>query len=49
MSSRKRIQRKNPWQPNPAPDILQTRGFGNGKKVRQPRLPSTSDIFQTRP
>ncbi len=46
---RKRIQRKNPWEPTPAPDILQTRGFSNGKKARQSKLPTTSDILQTRP
>ncbi len=49
MSSRKRIQRKNPRQPTPAPDILQTRGFSNGKKARESKLPTTSDILRTRP
>lgn len=48
MSSRKRIQRKNPWQPNPAPDILQTRTFSNGKRARESRLPTTNDILETR-
>ena len=47
--SPKRIQRKNPWQPNPAPDILQSRPFSNGKGPRESKLPSTSDILQTRP
>ncbi len=49
MSSRKRIQRKNPWQPTPAPDILKSRPFSNGKGPRESRLPTTSDILQTRP
>ena len=49
MSSRKRIQRKNPWQPTPAPDILQSRPFSNGKGPRESRLPTTNDILQTRP
>lgn len=48
MSSRRRIQKKDPWQPNPAPDILQTRPFSNGKKARESRLPETN-ILQTRP
>ena len=47
--SRKRIQRKNPWQPTPAPDMLQSRGLSNGKKIREPKLPTTSDILRTRP
>ncbi len=49
MSSRKRIQRKNPWQPTPAPDILKSRPFSNGKGPRESRLPTTSDILRTRP
>ena len=48
MSFRQRIQRKNPWQPKPAPDILKTRGFANGVKARESRLPETN-ILQTRP
>ncbi|MCP2729015.1 eCIS core domain-containing protein [Limnofasciculus baicalensis] len=47
--SRKRIQRKNPWQPTPAPDILQSRPFSNGLGPRESRLPTTNDILQTRP
>ncbi len=49
MSFRKRIQRKNPWQPNPAPDILKSRPFSSGKRPRESRLPTTSDILRTRP
>ena len=49
MSSRKRIQRKDPWQPTPDHDILKTRGFSNGVKARESRLPSTNDMLQTRP
>ncbi len=49
MSSRKRIQRKNPRQPTPAPDILKSRPFSNGKGPRESRLPTTNDILQTRP
>jgi hypothetical protein len=47
--SRKRIQRKNPWQPTTAPDILKSRPFSNGKGPREPKLPTTSEILQTRP
>ncbi len=49
MSSRKRIQRKNPWQPTPAPDILKSRPFSNGLGPRESKLPTTNDILQTRP
>ncbi len=49
MSSPKRIQRKNPREPTPTPDILQTRGFSNGKKARESKLLTTKDILQTRP
>ncbi|MCP2729018.1 hypothetical protein [Limnofasciculus baicalensis] len=49
MSSRKRIERKNPWQPTPAPDILQSRPFSNGLGPRESKLPTTNDILQTRP
>ena len=48
MTSRQRIQRKNPWQPQPAPDFFKTRGFANGIKARESRLPETN-ILQTRP
>ncbi|MCP2729521.1 eCIS core domain-containing protein [Limnofasciculus baicalensis] len=49
MSSRKRIQRKNPWEPTPAPDILKSRPFSNGLGSRESKLPTTNDILQTRP
>ncbi len=44
MSSRKHIQKKNFWQPNPAPDILKSRKFSNGKGPREAKLPTTNDI-----
>ena len=49
MSFRKRIQRKDPWQPTPDHDILKTRGFSNGVQARESRLPSADDMLQTRP
>ena len=29
--------------------MVQSRGLSNGKKIREPKLPTTSDILQTRP
>ena len=51
MGIRHRINKKGSWQKplNPNPDILQTRPFSNGKRAREPRLPTTQDILQTRP
>ncbi|HBE17941.1 MAG TPA: hypothetical protein DEG17_17570 [Cyanobacteria bacterium UBA11149] len=29
--------------------MLQSRGLSSGKKIREPKLPTTSDILRTRP
>ena len=55
MDIRRRINRKGSGQKpsSSEPDMLQhfliSRPFGNGKKVRSPKLPTTEDILRPRP
>ena len=53
MGSRRHISRKDisasAFTPKPQPKMMESRGFGQGKKGRSTELPTTYDILQPRP